>query len=313
VRILTEPSSVHLPGLADDNIYTDKGVENLVVQVGTYHTVEKNNGMCYVYRLCDGSFIIVDSGHRVKKCADALWDTLNRLAPDPENIVIAAWFITHAHNDHIGAFYEFTDAYSDNVTLEQVVYNFPNMVSFVNCDDGNGRDHMRYFADCVSNYEGVEIIEAHPGQKFYLRDAEIEMLYTWDLFKLSSVSYMNDTSLVFSVKLADTKLMMLGDCGPQASPIIAALYGDYLDSDFIQVSHHGNIGGTAELNAKINGEVVLWPSNQYNYDRFIGKDRNQLFASAEHLYVADVFGTMIPLPFNPDTVEKWQIYDTPYR
>ncbi|MBQ4563410.1 MAG: hypothetical protein IJA58_02885 [Lachnospiraceae bacterium] len=59
--------------------------------------------------------------------------------------------------------------------------------------------------------------------------------------------------------------------------------------------------------------MVLWPSNQYNYDRFIGKDRNQLFASAEHLYVADVFGTMIPLPFNPDTVEKWQIYDTPYR
>ena len=126
VQVLAEPSSIGLPGLEEDNVYTDEGYGNLIVQIGSYFgATDKNGGMSFIYRLCDGSFIVVDAGYRQKHCADSLYETLAKYAPDPDNIVIVAFFLTHTHIDHVGGFYEFMDYYQDKVTIEQFIYNYP--------------------------------------------------------------------------------------------------------------------------------------------------------------------------------------------
>ena len=43
-----------------------------------------------------------------------------------DDIVIAAWFFTHQHLDHLGGYPPFAQLFSDKVTLEQVVFNLPN-------------------------------------------------------------------------------------------------------------------------------------------------------------------------------------------
>lgn len=307
VRIVAEPLSNGLVPLESENVYTDGGYENLILQIGCHYTKEKNNGMCYAYRLCDGSFIVVDMGHNVQSIADNIYETLAKYAPDKNNIVIAAFFVSHAHGDHIGGFYPLTDTYKDKITIEKIIYNYHNTKSLKASD--NDFSILTKIEDYAKNYPNVQLIEAHPGQEFYIRDAYIEMLYTWEQFNSDTIPYLNNSCIVFSVTLEDTKIMQLGDCGPLASPIIVKMYGDYLDSDFIQVAHHGNQGGTAELNNAINAEVVMYPASQYNFDRFFWEKRNEPFRDDELVYIADTKATMIPLPFDAEKVEVWEIFD----
>lgn len=57
-----------------------------------------SNGMGYVVRLADGSFLIFDGGYAEQ--ADQLWQTLVKQNGGEEGIVIRAWCLTHAHGDH---------------------------------------------------------------------------------------------------------------------------------------------------------------------------------------------------------------------
>lgn len=295
-----------LPGLPEDNVYTDLGVENLVAQIGADYDGTVNNGMCYVYRLCDGSFLIVDSGHEEDGCADALYETLCRLAPDPQNIVIAAWFLTHAHGDHMGGFIRFSDKYSDLVTLEQVIYNYPNTKSF---RESGANLKWRVKTERVCEYyENLNVIEAHPGQTFYIRVAEIEMLFTWELLK-SEITYFNNTSLVLTIDLDGERIMQLGDCGPLASETIAMMYGDYLKSDIVQVSHHGYKGASSLLYRWIDADVALWPTTQDNYEKYKGAEYNRPLQEAEVIYLADREVTVIPLPYDGENVQSWSAYE----
>ena len=305
VHIIAEPTG-DLPGLAEDNTYVDLGVENLVAQVGGDFNGNKKNGMCYVYRLCDGSFIIVDAPHQPQECADALYNTLRKLAPDPENIVIAAWFITHAHNDHVGGVITFANSYAEKVTVERLVYNFPSEKDFRR--GGANYTYAEQTMELVSYYQGVKVIEAHPGQVFYLRDARIEMLYTWELME-ERVDYFNNTSLVFTVELGDERIMQLGDCGPIASELNISMYGEYLKSDMMQVAHHGSSGVLARHNEIIDADIVLWPSNEEGFQTYREQVYNQPLFEAETIYLAGGDVTVLPLPYDPSSVECWDAYE----
>ena len=61
-----------------------------------------NCGLCNVFILEDGSFIIEDGGHFTDGQAEALHDFLS--AHSKGTIRVAAWLFSHAHADHIGAF-----------------------------------------------------------------------------------------------------------------------------------------------------------------------------------------------------------------
>ena len=60
-----------------------------------------NCGMCYVIRLFDGRFVILDSNTGEYEENQRLFDVLNSQNVN-EKIIIAAWFFSHAHLDRIG-------------------------------------------------------------------------------------------------------------------------------------------------------------------------------------------------------------------
>ena len=305
VRILAEKAG-ELPGLAADNVYVDSGVENVMVQVGMDHDGISKIAMCYLFRLCDGSFVIVDSGYKEEACVEAIYETLMSLAPDPDNIVIASWFITHPHGDHVGGFYTFTETYGDKVTVEQVIYNYPTIRSFEN--DQLSTSHITKMPAYIAQY-GARRIEAHSGQKYYIRDAEIEILYACDLFSKEYFYDMNSSSLVFTITLGGGRIMILGDCGQESSPLICKAYDDYLKSDVIQVSHHGLIGASKTLNELVGAEIVMWPASDFSYMEQNDSYANQPLVEASYLYVAADRATLITLPFDEARVEIWDLYD----
>lgn len=260
------------------------------------------NGLSMLYQLSDGSFIVVDGGHNVSLAARQLYSKMAELAPDPGNIVIAAWLITHSHNDHAGAFLRFTQSYAPNVTLEKLLVNFPNDTQYSAA--GTGTTYKTGVLEHSAYYSDVEVIKVHPGQIFYIRDAEIQVLYTLDLYEPATLTDFNDSSIVCTVELGGQKVLQTGDCGVVTSGILTELYEDALKCDILQVSHHGYTGGTEELYKEVDPAYVLWPSGAETFAKYKDASNNTWLLNASNmrrLWVAEDNIYTLTLPITDET------------
>lgn len=297
MRLISEPLSVTaLPALEAKLPAADVTVAPLVTQIGLEVSGEKEdyqNGMSYVIRTKDGSFIVIDGGHSRAANAANLFKVLRTQAPDAENIVIAAWIFTHAHTDHAGTFRHFAP-YGKYLTVESFIFNFPDensaaenatMVEYIT---GIKREIAGNFPDAV-------IYKAHAGQVYHIRDAELEILYSTELLTPEDIMVnFNWTSLIFSMELAGKKLMFMGDCTVESTALVCRMYGATLKSDFVQVGHHGSSGGSTELYSSIDPVYVLWPLGEYKYENgYRDSSRNAFFRASTNIRQICVAGDNI--------------------
>ena len=255
--IMDDRSEVSLPAM--DTSYT-KVCDTAFAQVGVaykYSDSVPTNGMCYVWRLEDGRFIIHDGGFNYAFAADILKKTLDTMAIDKNNIVIAAWIVSHFHGDHIGSFISFSKKYATTVTVESMIYNMPteDQCSITNAGYGHWKNCLTAF----SLYKGLKTYVAHPGQTYVFANARIDMLYTLEMYAPKDLTYFNISSLVFNVSFGSFDMMMLGDCAEESNQVIRMNYGESLESEMVQVAHHGYKGGSTSLYRLINPIDVFWP------------------------------------------------------
>ncbi len=221
-------------------------------------------GMCYIFRLYDGSFIIIDGGFNQSKSATMIYDKLVELAPDKNNIVISAWIFSHPHGDHVGAFRQFTEMYKSKVTLKYLIYNFPTSSELSGVGETTGNSTV--VAASFQQYKGSRPVIAHPGQVHYLSNAKIEVLHTMDLMRPRD-SYAGGNSFNTAVKITieGQTFLFPGDSHTDMTPLLIKHYGSYLKSDFVQVIHHGAPGGSNEFYQAVDPTVVLWPLGTWDY------------------------------------------------
>ena len=201
------------------------------------------NGMCYVIRLEDGSFIVVDGGHATDKQADNLYKTLEKQAEGKE-VVIAAWIFTHAHEDHVGAFKKFTEKYHTMVTVESFIYNFPTeKAATANKVTSPKLDAI---TEAMVIYPEAKTIIAHAGQVHYIRNAVVNILYTYDMMMPYKMVDYNASSVVFNVELEGSTILFLGDASGESDNVdgelsyMADIYSkDTLGANIVQATHHG--------------------------------------------------------------------------
>ena len=225
----------------EHKFYTESGIGNTIGSMKNF-AIGNNNGMGYVIRLEDGSFIVVDGGDDSELHADNLYNVLKTQAGDGD-IVIAAWILTHAHGDHTGAFVQFTEKYSGEVTVEKFIYNIPakNASEF----GGSERSDIDKVAQCTKKY-GADIIIARAGQVFEIRNAVINILYTYDMMQPYYLVDYNACSVVFNVVVENKTILFLGDAGGETNSIdgeLSKMLDIYtaatLKADIAQAAHHG--------------------------------------------------------------------------
>ena len=286
-----------LPNKAEENTYTPiNGCETTITQLGQYHPDdydETYNGMCYIIRLADGSFIIVDGGVNTakEKYEDRIYNVLKKQAPDPNNIVVAAWIFSHAHGDHVGIFENFCKSYSSEVSVERFIYNIPG-------DEQGTAPYSNKVRNYVDTYYPNALkTKAHPGQVFYIRNAVIEMLYTLDVFE-KLLSDFNNSSLVFTLETEGKKMMFLGDYAEMGDTLLSLYSAETLKSDIVQVAHHGILGTSNELYTKIAPTYAFWPglriyernNNQdlyslYQNQYIVGLGNDKIFLAEDNVHV----------------------------
>ena len=315
--IVEKQSDTALPTRQSDNVWTAvNGMTTTISQLGLYYEYDgKNdyvNGMSYVIRLKDGSFIVIDGGHDKPIDGDRLYNVMKKQSSDPNNIVIAAWFFTHGHGDHTGFFKSFCQRYSSKVTVEQFVYNFPSNDEISDTDQAGAKGNVAKY------FKNASVVKAHPGQEFHIRNSKITVLYTNDLWAYGQqeLTTANEASLVFSVELENTKFMVLGDYYDDLG-ILRKLYtAATLKSDIMQVSHHGISNCGPVLYSVIAPEWVLWPlGSDYveEYDRVISQhqinsymktmDQDKVFMAKDDIVILTLDnGTISAQVFETDAI-----------
>ena len=311
IRLVIEPRTI-LPVLEAENTYTATQAPEFVF-FGLYVGPDYGGGQSMLWQLADGSYIVVDGGYNLADHATQLYLHMRKNAPDPNNITIAAWILTHAHGDHHGAFLQFCKLYTNRVKIEMFVGNFPSGEIRKAGGITDGMSASKITSYMTENFPGVPLLKARVGQKLHIRDAEIEILYTHDSFAPRELTYLNTASLIFAMNIGGQRFLITGDASQDGCLITHSMYGDYLKSDYVQIAHHGagvgssSIFGLTSLYSAAEAPVVLWPASDRAYSSYSGNAHNAhalKLDSTKEIIVAGSRVFRVVLPYTPGTSDQ---------
>ena len=291
-------------------------------------------GMGYIIRLSDGSFCIIDGGMGDPNHVDSnnIMAILNEQKPEGvEKPVISAWIFTHLHGDHIGSFNCFSLDHHDDIVLEKLIYNFPREEEIELSDSKYMLDNSIYrwnqFKKNLTNfYANVPVIKVHTGDKFQVRDAQFEVLFTLeDLYPHTILDGlgMNESSLLLKMTLAGQTYLWTGDFGSLGNDLVLSEYtSETLSSDFLQLAHHG-INGSVEMYTAVNPTYALLPlwnrmeDGGSSIDNMLKSQQNQWLVNSPKMkqMIITACGTWtIALPYTPnlERVERIPTINTVY-
>ena len=243
-------------------------------------------GLSYVITLEDGSFVIFDGGIGRGYTDDCsyLWSVLNNLykktraaanlptvpsSSDP--IRVRAWVLTHEHSDHFTVFKKFLQTYGkQNFKMDYLVFNAISASERINSNNPETAVQTNFSTMKEWVNGGFNYIKAHTGQVFYFANLKMEVLYTHEDLYPKHVEYFNNSGTVVRTTITsgsrESTCIWLGDMERNGSRRLRAMYGPTLDSEMVQVAHHGGNGCEAALYELIQAEVVWFPSDSGRFN-----------------------------------------------
>ena len=264
----------------------------------TVAQLEVSAGMAYAIQLSDGRFIMIDGGEHFDKDGERILRYL-REKSQGEKPVIAAWFFTHGHSDHIYLAARFMEEYKNEVEIEKIAYNIPTDIDYCGYDKTspkrNDEAEAMWF-QAVEKYPAEKLHVLCTGDEFIIDNVKVNVLVTaFDKYP-DPPTNRNHTSAVMKFTFScGTTFLVFGDAGGERilnlieenSPIYCP--DELLKSDIMQVPHHGlkvvRADGYDKLLAlyrKIAPKICFWPQKarrfyndplcqdeQYIYNRYL--------------------------------------------
>lgn len=137
-----------------------------------------------------------------------------------------ALFLTHPHDDHIGA-------------AEQIIQHYKPRTVYL-CPLPDGADDFEAICQAAAAYDSqIKVLKV--GDQLRLGEAKIEVLAP----NSQAYSDLNNYSLVLKVIHQDHSLLLCGDAhGSSEAEMLLAGYD--LDSDVIKIAHHGSASSSTQ-------------------------------------------------------------------
>ena len=273
-----------------------------------------STSLALIYQLANGKFIIIDGGFYL---ADRIYKELKELQPNSKTLTIAAWFVSHPHNDHQESLEFFLKEHIDDVEVENIFFNYANAsyydnltASYHQSESAKEGHSVTRFRDLLSKYvsRGTNIIKPHTGQIYNFGSASVEIIATIEDFLPTKLDDVNTSSLIVRVTVAGQSTMVLADAtGAMLKNIVTKMYTSHLKSDIVTLAHHGTWATTPDIYSKyIKASVLLWPTNTAGANTFYhkreGSTESQAAVKAAVNTATDVFlaggtDTKLMLPY----------------
>lgn len=168
---------------------------------------------------------------------------------------------------------DFLQDYAGKFDLELVAYNFLNFYDSAAIDKFRSR--------METNFPNAETWIMHTGQRMQLPDCTVEVMSTPEDFVCTGKELIapNEGSVVIRITLAKTSFMVLGDAYPTTGDFMRDAYGEALQSDILQMAHHGFNGAVSsdKFYDKIDPKICLWPVDEFRFQtdiRLLGVSGN---------------------------------------
>ena len=247
--------------LPDPDSIVSKGIAPTITQLKS----TENYCMGYVITLSDGSFIIVDGGYEHEN--NRLYKELVSLNGGEDNIVIRAWLITHAHNDHYECFTSFAEKYAGKVTLECFMYCPETPASRVS--GWGGILTWGEIYDYINKFENTKVLIVHTGMEFTFGNVKMEILFSSDDILIDyTPDNQNAISIVSRFYTGAASALLLSDSREECARYYQLpYYGDYLKSDICQAAHHGVENYPLYMYDIIRAPIMFYPCSKTLYNK----------------------------------------------
>lgn len=219
-------------------------------------------GNSYVIQTADGKVIVIDGG--VKDEENYLRGFLSALGNR-----VHCWFVTHPHGDHMGALTQILEN-RKGLDIDQICHStFSD--NLLNGELGSKAEAIKYYE--TAEKSGIKIIEASPGMTFEFGSTTFKVLGIKNE-EIMANTY-NNSSMVIKVWDPVKSVLFLADLGAEAGDkLLNGPYGNELDCDYMQMSHHGQNGVTMDFYSTVKFRACLWPTPSWVYNNDVGKGFN---------------------------------------
>ncbi len=240
----------------------------LFTQLALNYT-SKNNGLSYLVRTQENTFIVIDGGYAGQGEAAHIYATMCEQSGS-DRPTIAAWILTHPHGDHIGAIADFIKLYGSTVVPEAVIFNFQDKAALDTYDDYATDNYDTIYAALADGgvWSTSTFIKPHTGEILYIDGVKMNVLFTIeDCYGFSSpISYSNGNTMVFSLEAEGKKIMVTSDTYGYLTDAMTEWYGaEFMKSDIMTVIHHGRTNGSTSTYQNINPTIAVWPTSYESY------------------------------------------------
>ena len=216
--------------------------------------------MSYVIRTQDGKVIVIDGG--MPGDAPYLRGFLGALGNH-----VDAWFITHPHDDHIGAITEILN--KPNGLKTGVIYaSMPAGAWVKDVVPPEEHDAITHLEKALTG-AGKTLTELRIGQTITVDRVKFEVLSVWN--PEIHPNPLNNSSVVLRVFDPGKSVLFLGDLGPEGgTKLLQSKYRSRLHADYVQMAHHGQNGVDLAVYKAIRATYCLWPTPTWLWENNVG-------------------------------------------
>ena len=182
---------------------------------------------------------------------------------------VTAWFITHFHDDHVGALWSMLREHPD-ITIDGIYWNLPSDEFIIRHapkqDFWTSREMLDGLRGLMEE-RGIQQVVVQTGDVYTFDGgaATVHILHTPDETLVRNP--INDSSIVFRFEADSKRILFLGDLGPEGGDqLMADVPHHQLKADFVQMAHHGQGCVSKECYAVIKPDYCLWPTPTWLWD-----------------------------------------------
>lgn len=219
--------------------------------------------MGYIIKTKKGKTIIIDGG--TTNDAENLMKYINKY-----NKKVDYWFITHAHDDHAGAFIEIAN--NTDVKINNIYISL-NEYEWYEKNEPDRAEFTQKLIEIINSQKINRNVHAPKlNEKIKIDNIEAKILGIRNPELIENPE--NEQSMVIKFDTGKETLLILGDTGEKSSQKLLETQKENLKSDIVQMSHHGQQGATKELYEVVEPRICLWPTPQWLWDNNIGSGKD---------------------------------------